>query len=109
MMTRLITGAALALAAATAVSTAASSNELFKGTNCMSPEPLRAYLSEAFSEGSIATGQLDNGNRVELFVSSGGSWTLVEYRDDGHGCVHAYGHGMQVDRGAVGLRLNSPS
>tara|TARA_R110002167_G_scaffold174989_1_gene373999 strand:- start:144 stop:497 length:354 start_codon:yes stop_codon:yes gene_type:complete len=80
--------------------------EQFQDQNCMAPAALKQYLDRAFSEGRVASGWLDNGNRVELFATGGGTgtWTLIEFREDGSGCITAHGTGLRVERINLPLR-----
>ena len=72
--------------------------------DCMNRVALEVYLDQAFAESRVATGELDNGNEVDLYTSRRGSWTLVERTDGGLACVHASGNGWHVDMRALGIR-----
>ncbi|MBT3532777.1 MAG: hypothetical protein HN478_02800 [Rhodospirillaceae bacterium] len=65
--------------------------------SCLARDTLNDYLDRAYGEGRIAHAELENGHKVELFLSRRGTWTLVELMPDGKGCVHAYGQRMKVD------------
>lgn len=66
------------------------------GVSCLKREAIGNYLGRAFNEARVATGELENGNPIEIFASRNGSWTMVELTADGYGCVRSYGHGLQV-------------
>ena len=72
--------------------------------DCMDRGALEVYLDQAFAESRVATGELENGNEVDLYTSRRGSWTLVERRAGGLACVHASGTGWHVDMRALGIR-----
>lgn len=72
--------------------------------NCLARDALRHYLNRAYGEGRVAQGELDTGNQVELFVSRNGTWTLVEMKAEGLGCVQAYGKHMRFDLSKVPAR-----
>lgn len=65
--------------------------------SCLARDTLNNYLDRAYGEGRIAQAELDNGRRVELFLSRRGTWTLVEFMPNGLGCVHAHGQSLKVD------------
>ena len=65
--------------------------------SCLARDTLNNYLDRAYGEGRIAQAELDNGRRVELFLSRRGTWTLVELMPNGLGCVHAHGQSLKVD------------
>lgn len=87
----------------------AAATEDFSGPNCLAHSKLAGYLDSAFGEGRVATGQLDSGAEIELFASRDGSWTLVEKRADGFGCVTASGHNMKVERLIRAGAIDTPS
>ena len=65
---------------------------------CLGHSELVIYLDRAFKETRVAVAELENGNRMELFASRRGTWTLVELMPDGKGCVNAHGKRMQVEK-----------
>ena len=65
--------------------------------SCLAHDTLNNYLERAYGEDRIAQAELENGHRVELFLSRLGTWTLVELMPNGLGCVHAYGQRMKID------------
>lgn len=66
--------------------------------SCLAHGELTNYLGRAYGEGRVASGELEDGNGIELFVSRNGSWTLIEKHADGTACVQASGQRMQVER-----------
>ena len=42
--------------------------------------------------------RLENSNKMELYASRRGSWTLVERLPDGDRCIQAHGSQMRVER-----------
>ncbi len=71
---------------------------------CLEHGDLVTYLDRAFNESRVAVAEAENGNRVEIFASRRGSWTLVEIRPDGQGCIQAHGKRMRVERSNVSKR-----
>ena len=65
--------------------------------SCLAHDTLNNYLDRAYGEDRIAQAELENGHRVELFLSRRGTGTLVELMPNGLGCVHAYGQRMKID------------
>lgn len=91
----------LALAALALVLTAPAQAQAMGfdyGVSCLKQAELRSYLGRAFNEARVAEGVLENGNRVELFASRTGSWTMVELPGEELACIHSYGHGLKVER-----------
>ncbi len=88
--------AALGVAAIAATSVQATAQDM--PAECLGQANMESYLDRAFSETRVAVAQLENGNRVELFASRRGSWTLVEMTPDGQGCIQAHGSRMRVER-----------
>src|SRR5688572_12571596 len=80
-----IHGAALAVALAAGALPAAADED------CMDAAALQAYLKDAYTEGTLATADKDDGGRVRLFASRSGTWTLVELKEDGDACIIASG------------------
>ena len=68
---------------------------------CLGHNELAIYLDRAFKETRVAVAELENGNRMELFASRRGTWTLVELMPDGKGCVNAHGKRMRVEKSDV--------
>ncbi len=65
---------------------------------CLHHAEMAVYLDRAFSEARVAVARLENGNKMELFASRRGSWTLVERLPGGDSCIQAHGSQMQVER-----------
>ena len=59
---------------------------------CMELEELSDYLRDAYEERRLAVADHENGNRVYLYTSGNGTWTLIEMTD-GLACVNASGTG----------------
>ncbi len=57
---------------------------------------MEGYLASAYSERRVANGELENGNRMTLYASRQGSWTLVEELPDGQTCVKASGKSITL-------------
>ena len=89
-----VAGAATALALATTPGLAMEMNP----GNCLGHEKLTVYLDRAFAEARVAVARLENGNRMELFASRRGSWTLIERMPGGDSCIQAHGSQMRVER-----------
>ena len=68
------------------------------GYKCLRHSELAIYLERAFNESRVAVAELENGNRMELFASRRGTWTLVELMPDGMSCVNAHGKSMRVEK-----------
>ncbi len=94
--------ASLAIATIAAASAQATAQEMPQ--ECLGQDDLATYLDRAFNETRVAVAEAENGNRVELFSSRRGSWTLVELRPDGLGCIQAHGKRMRVERSNVEKR-----
>ncbi|MDA0260771.1 MAG: hypothetical protein O3A21_01035 [Proteobacteria bacterium] len=62
---------------------------------CMEPQQLGDYLRDAYKEERQAVADHENGNRVFLYTSGNGTWTLVEMTG-GLACVSASGTGWHV-------------
>lgn len=85
----------------------AAATDVDYATSCLKADALNQYLDRAFAEARIAHGELENGNRVELFAARSGTWTMVESMPDGYGCIHSYGRGLKVDGDNRQLRPHS--
>lgn len=83
---RYIRLAAIALIVPLAATTAGAAEP------CASRSDLVALLKDHFGEILMAQGLSSKGHLVEVFVSPGGSWTILLSRSDGLSCV--------VDEGA---------
>ena len=94
--------ASLAIAPSAAAAAQATAPEMPQ--ECLGHDDLAPYLDRAFSETRVAVAEAENGNRVELFASRRGSWTLVEIRPDGLDCILAHGKRMRVERSNVEKR-----
>jgi hypothetical protein len=92
------------LALATIVTASAQAAAQDMPTECLGHGDLRSYLDRAFAETRVAVAEAENGNRVELFASRRGSWTLVELKPDGQSCIQAHGKRMRVERSNVTKR-----
>ena len=44
---------------------------------CLHHAEMAVYLDRALSESRVAVARLENGNKMELYASRRGSWTLV--------------------------------
>lgn len=95
-MKRLV--ASLIAAVALAALVPAQAMEADRAVSCLDPGQLKVYLDHAFREAPIASGRLENGNRVEFYASRQGTWTMVELTGDGYGCVASHGQGLQVEK-----------
>lgn len=74
--------------------------------DCLEAATLEDYLRAAYQEQVSAMGDHDNGHRMFLYTSSGGTWTLVELRNDGVACVAASGTGWHAEtEGMATFRL----
>ncbi len=90
-----LAGAAVALALTASPGLAMETDTV---GNCLKHEQLTVYLDRAFSEARVAEALFENGNRMELFASRRGSWTLLERLPDGESCIQAHGTRMRVER-----------
>jgi hypothetical protein len=88
-----VLAAALVTGPASAMDDAAG----FSGENCLAHDELVTYLASAHEEVRTASGEMANGNAMEMFSSGHGSWTLVEIRDDGFACIHASGAALKQE------------
>lgn len=52
-------------------------------------------LSQQFRETPMAVGQVDGNAVVEIFVSDGGSWTILATGTDGTSCIVSAGEGFE--------------
>ncbi|MEO4000923.1 hypothetical protein [Mesorhizobium sp. CAU 1732] len=52
-------------------------------------------LSQQFKETPMAVGQVDGNAVVEIFVSDGGSWTILATGTDGTSCIVSAGEGFE--------------
>ena len=94
-----IAAMSLAVACLFALPTIAQDKQSDAG-HCMPHNALVDYLDRAFEEVRVASASLDEGQPAELFASRRGSWTLIEIRTDGLGCIKAYGERFQLQRAA---------
>lgn len=93
----LLVSFALALGVA-ALSMQSQAKEFDTDVSCLKQDDLRSYLSRAFQETQFAEGILENGNPMGLFTSHAGTWTMVEFFDNGYGCIYGFGSGLLVGR-----------
>jgi len=77
--------------------------------DCMAYADLTSYLASAFGEVRSGNGELENGSSMELFVSPSGSWTMIELRGDGLGCVHASGNQLKLEMPKRPALADAPS
>jgi len=70
---------------------AAAANVADSG-RCMELQELGDYLRDAYAEHRLAVADHENGNRIFLYTSRRGTWTLVEMTE-GLACVNASGTG----------------
>jgi hypothetical protein len=90
--------AAVAAAALLSLPLAASA-ETERDIKCLEHNALANYLDRAFQEDRVAEGELSNGNRLQLFASRKGTWTMVELSHDGLGCIAGSGDGLRALNG----------
>ena len=81
-----------------ALSTPSRANEYDVGTSCMKQGELLSFLYDAYQETWFADGRLANGRPVEVYMSKAGSWTMVEFIDDGYGCIYSSDHDKRTER-----------
>ena len=81
-----------------ALSTPSRAIEYDVGTSCMKQGELLSFLYDAHHETWFANGRLANGRPIEVYMSKAGSWTMVEFIDDGYGCIHSSDHEELTER-----------
>jgi len=81
-----------------ALSTPSRAIEYDVGISCMKQGELLSFLYDAFHETWFANGRLANGQPVEVYMSKTGSWTMVEFIDNGYGCIQSSDHDKQIER-----------
>ena len=58
---------------------------------CTDRDRLTGFLSEKYDEEPIAIGMIDRSGVMEVYLSEGGSWTIVVTSANGLSCVIAAG------------------
>ncbi len=58
---------------------------------CLPEEQMASYLKAAWNEMPVLWGNPDEENRLVVYASNRGSWTLIEYSGDGLACVDSSG------------------
>jgi hypothetical protein len=82
----------IVVAAALAALACASTSEAFAvEIQCAKHNQMVKFLSKKFNENPIATGTVNEDRFMQLFVSAGGSWTILMTRTDGQACIVAAG------------------
>ena len=84
--------AAVLFAMSLALSLESAAANVADSGRCMELQALTDYLREAYKEERLAVADHENGNRVYIFASGNGTWTMVEITE-GLGCVSASGTG----------------
>ncbi len=56
---------------------------------CLPEDQMASYLRDAWGEEPVISGAPDKSDRLVVYASVRGSWTLVEYRKDGLACVNS--------------------
>lgn len=102
-MNRILAALGAVALLSTPVATAAEAD---RDVRCLQRDALVDYLDRAFQEGRVAEGELSNGNRLLLFASRKGTWTMVELANDGQGCIAGSGNGL---RALIGPALRRPA
>lgn len=62
---------------------------------CDDAAALAAQLSAGYREKPVAHGVTAGGRMLQVFVSKGGTWTIVVVLPDGRACVVSHGDGWQ--------------
>lgn len=64
---------------------------------CGPRDAIVTRLSDVYKETRQASGIAANGNLVEIFVATSGTWTIMVSRPGGHSCVVAVGNHWEVE------------
>jgi hypothetical protein len=79
------------------------------GLQCGDHQSLAKHLADKFSESLQGTGVDARGQRIELYRSDAGSWTLVVVLEEGPACVLSTGGDWEVTespRKGLGVSLS---
>ncbi|MGI9481917.1 MAG: hypothetical protein ACR2OR_06125 [Hyphomicrobiales bacterium] len=66
-----------------------------QATHCAAHQKVGKLLGERFKETRRAVGLLSASKMIEVYVSSGGTWTIVYTHPDGLSCIGAVGEHWQ--------------
>jgi hypothetical protein len=69
---------------------------------CAKHNQMVGLLSEKYSENPVAMGTVSEDRYMQLFVSPGGSWTVLVTKTDGQACIVAAGQNWEKLPGAIG-------
>jgi hypothetical protein len=85
----------IALAAFLAFCCAPATQTFATQVQCANHNQMVGLLSKKYSENPIAMGTVNEDRFMQLFVSSGGSWTILVTKTDGQACIVAAGHNWE--------------
>jgi hypothetical protein len=83
------------LVAALALAVPAASAEERRAPACFPHEELEGELRQAYNEKKLGHGISGDGNLVEIFMSSAGSFTVIKTSPAGVSCIVDFGEGWQ--------------
>lgn len=69
---------------------------LAQGIPCSSRERIYEFLIDRMGETRRASGDGDQGSRMELFAADTGSWSIIMHLPDGRVCIMANGQGFEA-------------
>jgi hypothetical protein len=76
--------------------TLAQSGEANFGSTCQSHSEIEDKLGARFKEKKVGHGISGDGNLIEVFMSSAGSFTVIKTNPTGISCIVDYGEGWQI-------------
>ena len=78
-----------------------ASGALASEVRCAKHQQLVGMLSKKYSEAPVAMGTVNEDRYMQLFVSRGGSWTILVTKTDGEACIVAAGQNWEKLPGAL--------
>ncbi|TKT75481.1 hypothetical protein [Aquamicrobium sp. LC103] len=75
--------------------TPARNADLLSMQMCGERDQVVQELAQNFNETPMAYGQVDGSAVVEIFVSDGGTWTILATGTDGNSCIVSAGEGFE--------------
>ena len=83
------------------ISCAFASGAFAAPIQCAKHQQLVGLLSKKYSEAPVAMGTVNEDRFMQLFVSRGGSWTILVTKTDGEACIVAAGQNWEKLPGRV--------
>ena len=78
-----------------AIAVSSSSSTSVAQVQCAAYKQMVGLLTKKFSEAPLAMGTVNEDRLMQLFVSEGGSWTIIVTKADGMACILAAGQNWE--------------